>query len=1032
MPACQQEGGLHNSRTVSASAESFALPATGVPHRDHNLPNHVLEDAKALRDIFGPPSSVRGHEATRGISRHGLTSKRFNSEIDRAGRTPTRSANSRLGAFGQAVKQRLSASRLSKESLKTIVKDRSYQDLPERRGMVSTSYTSTELTDLLMSRTASDDGYDSDAKAISTLRLRKSSSPGSFKTRSEYSTEILRSQNDASPEKTSPTVSVPEQKPGLVEVTAESQNIHGEYAFHDTALARTDVPEDTVAESNKSNSSGIVQQGESRKLICSASLPLSDNQPIHLADTRISQPLASTSIMPMTSLSSTNFSSSTEHNAAADLSPDVAQVAGPHLQQHSVNDGLPWHLQGQVSTAGRCPSFVAQEHNRKPSDPRTRELFEDTTGGSTWYPNWNSVTCTSSMLNNPKEEDLAREDVSPHHTVKGELLDSGTVNLMDIVHSGVVKNPNSLAVPGRCAAANMVQRQARVGHWSNAEEGSWVRDSKHKNQLSLQGSKDALALHKKGSKGASVICVRGSTPRESGFTEEAMYHQSKAARTFLSSAEVNESTSEVSESAVQEKRREGMSEMALDLQVSKARSRRSSEGMWSTSGGWLTQGRRSGFGYNFIERTNSPDSQLPRCHQDVEGPAGETAAVVWDRAFKSVREGGPIESSSKPILSLPFRSNLVRKKPSRSSFNGRPGRSSSVASEWKVTPKDPRSEHLDPLENHQRIVTEARKPLSRLSAQWSSRTGNDESSRATLVRGSLRKKSLFDIRRYTADGVKENRAASAVVARDFPSWARFPSHTRKERCGPAGENDYVQSREFSPPSPDPKASRFQSNFSSHDHRSASSCEGNGLGSRRKRAFGRTKRKSRSLDEFGLSDGASGNWADSGDHGKEEVWRPGTPIPTGQRTENCFPAGEAKRWSLQNAMQKGNFLNIFDGSASSKISEDHIGSIGKSDDDLGSAQQRGGDGNYDSFVKVTASRGVGNGSGGFSVEANKFRRASTELRDSTIDFRAALTERERSRDDLLKLTRALDESGDGGRDEDEEQKNEKNDEALESS
>src|SRR5271154_3518476 len=79
-PACQQEGGLHNLETVSASAESFALPATSVPHRDHNLSNHVLEDAKASRDIFGSPSSVRGYESARGSPRHGLTSKRFNSD----------------------------------------------------------------------------------------------------------------------------------------------------------------------------------------------------------------------------------------------------------------------------------------------------------------------------------------------------------------------------------------------------------------------------------------------------------------------------------------------------------------------------------------------------------------------------------------------------------------------------------------------------------------------------------------------------------------------------------------------------------------------------------------------------------------------------------------------------------------------------------------------------------------------------------------------------------------------------------------
>jgi hypothetical protein len=1025
-PTCQQGGGLHNPETVPASAESFALPATIVPHRERNLPDPVLEDAKALRDIFGPPSSIRSHEAARGVLGHGLTSKCSNSEIDLAGQTPTRSANSRLEAFGQVVK-RLSGSRLSRESLKTMVTDRSSQDSPEIRGRVSPSYRSTGLTDLLMSRTASDDGYDSDAKAISTLRLRKSSNHGSSKTGSEYSIEILRSQNNALPEKTSPTASIPEQKPDLVEVTAESQGIDGEDAFYDTALARADVQEEVMAEGNKSNCSGIVQQGESRKMVYSASLSLSDTNSIHLADMYMSQRLAPTSVMPLTSLSSTIFRSNTEHDAETYLPPDIIQMAGPQLQRHSANNGLPWHLQGQPSVVGRYPGFIAQEHNRKPSDPRTRELFEDRTGGSRLHLKRNSVTRTSSMLNNPKQEDLIKEGASPQHMVKGELLVHGTYSPatapMNIVHSGAIKNLNSLAVPGRSAAANMGQRQARIGQCSNAEGCSWLGDSKHKKQHSLRGSNDALAPHKKGSEGAPVICIHGSTSRESRFSEEAMHYQSAAARTALSTAGVSKGMSEVSEGAVQEKRHEEMSETAPDLQVSKARSRHSSDETWSTSEGWLTQGRRSGFGYKFIERSHSCDSQLSRGHQDVEDPAGETAAVFWDRASKTVREGGPIESSSKPRLSLPFRSNSVGKKASKSSFNSHPRRSKPVASEWKVAPKDPTSEHLDPLE-----TTEAQKPLSRLSAQWNFRTGNDESSQATLTEDGHRKKSLFDIRRYTIDGVKESRAASAVVVRDFPSWAKFPSHTRKERCDPASEKDGIQARDFSPPSPDLKASRFQSNFSSQDHRSASNREANGPGSWRKRAFGRT-RKSKSLDEFRLSEGISDNRVDS----REEVWCPSSTIPTGHGTESCSPAEEAKGLSPQNAMQKGNFPSEFDGSVSSKIPEDHVGSTGKSDSDSSSAQQRDGDGNYDSLLEATVSNGVGNGSGDFGVETNKFRLASTELWDSTVDFRAALMEREQSRDDSLKSTQGLDESGDEGRDEDEEQKNkEKNDAALESS
>jgi len=833
-PAYQQEGGLHNLGNVSASAESFALPATSVLPRDHNLPNRVLEDAKASHDIFGFPSSVRGYKGARGSPRHSLTSERFNSDTSLARQTPTRFANSRVEAFGQAVKQRLSKSRLSKESLKTIVRDTPSQDSPERRGMVGTSYTSTGFTDLLVSCATSDGGYDSDAKAISTLRLRKSSNPGSFKTSSEYSTEALRSQHNASP--ASSTMSIPEQRPDLVEVTAESQDIHGEDAFHDIASSRAEVQKDAATESNKSNDGGITQQDESRRMVPSASLSLSDNQ---LADMRTSQRLDSTSVMPMTSLSSSNFGSSTEYNAAADLSPGMTQMAGPHLQQHSVNSNLPWRFQGQAGAAGRYPSFVAQEHNRKPSDPRTRKIFEDTTDGSRLHLKWKSVTCRSNMLNNPKEGSLAREGANSHHMGKGELLGGGTISLMDTVRSGAIKNPNSLAVPGRSAAADMGQRQGSIGQLSNAEEGSWFGDSKRKKQHSLQGSKDVLAPHKKGSEAASVTCVRGSTSGDNTFTEEAMYHQSKEARTFLSSAEVNEGMSEVSEGAVQERGLERMSEMASDPQVSKARSRRSSDETRSTGGGWLTQGRRSGFGYNFIERTTSCDPQLSRDHQDFEGLAGETAAIVWDREFKGVR-GGPIESSSKSMPSLPFSSSLVGRKPSRSSFNDHPRRPKSVASEREGTPKDLTNEHLDPLESHRRMVAGARKPLPRLSAQWSFRTGNDESSRTTSLRDSLREKSLFDVRRYTIPGVKENKAASAVAVRELPS------NTRKERCGTTGEKDGVQTRNFSTPSLDLKTSRLQSNSPSHNHRSVSSREANSPGSWRKRAFGRTKKKSRSM------------------------------------------------------------------------------------------------------------------------------------------------------------------------------------------
>ena len=158
--AHQDDGCLRNLPSVSA--ESIALPATSVPHRDGNVGNNVLEDAKALHDIFSTPSSVRGYESARNIPRHDPSLKRFSSDTDLARQTPTRSANSNLEALGHAVKQRLSESRPSKESSRTVLKKNPSQE-------------STGLTDLLMSRTASEGGYDSDAKDVNPESLSKTS-----------------------------------------------------------------------------------------------------------------------------------------------------------------------------------------------------------------------------------------------------------------------------------------------------------------------------------------------------------------------------------------------------------------------------------------------------------------------------------------------------------------------------------------------------------------------------------------------------------------------------------------------------------------------------------------------------------------------------------------------------------------------------------------------------------------------------------------------------------------------------------------
>ena len=1042
--------------------ESISLPETSFSNRDDNPHDHALEeDAKALRYIFSTPSSVRGYKAARATHR----------PDDVAGHTPTKSASDRFGAFGHAVKQRISESRLSKESSRTVLKKKLSEDSPGRRGLICTSYKSTGLSDILVSRTASEGGYDSDAKAISSLSLRVPSSPESSNISPEHLADELRSQKDASPKKSGSAPASPEQKANLLDVAPDTQNFGGQVTPVDLARACRDLREVTVPVERHSNLFTTVGNDGERKIVSSPSEAISDQQSVHLGDMRISQRLASTSIMPMASLSSTNFGSSTEHDAAVDLSPDITRIAALDMQAVSSDNDLPLHLQRKLSSPSRYPGFIAQEHNRRPSDPKTRRLFEDATDGNKLYPTWRSVTSTSNIETNLKEAQRKRGGGSSHSVDERELPGSGATSLMDRVHSQKIKNPNSLAVPGRRASAGMDQLPRSLGRLSAAEEGAYFGE--HEKQHSGQVLSVSSAPHEKVSDGVSTY----------GEGESVSKH---------------ESMSEIRKNVLQEKRQEEMSETGPETQVPKPRRRRNSTETRSTTGsqGWLTQGRRSGFGYDFIERTSSHDSRLSRGRDEYNGPRGETAAHVWDRAFKKTRKEDSVESASKPMLSVPFWSSQAERRVSSSRSGERKPhdvrRPKSVSSGRKLNPSETISGYLDPPDSHQEVVVDARKPLPRLSAQGSVRTRHDNSSQATAIKESLRKNRMSYSRRYSIAGMDNVGSASLDTPRDFPTWCKFPLHTRKERNGPAGNEDGVKARDFSSPTLDQKRSESKSDLTIHERRSESSNIASHPGPWQKRALGHVRKRSKSmtftrvsgppkhklahrglfwqlrdfyrsqssdlrrlraghrssvtlgrqskypeldipagfgpLTPFDVSPAPSSKMTvgqelisksmgddniDSTERDEAELWQTGTGLPTGLETENCFLAGEARRWSPQKARFKSNFSSGFDGTVSSRISEEHAGDIKKPDSDMSSARQHHWNGTCSSFVSVTASNGFGDGGERFGVQTQESRLASTELRDSTIDFRTALMERERrSRDDLLRLAYGLDRAGEG--------------------
>jgi hypothetical protein len=1085
----QADSDLRNLRTTSAI--SLTLPATSVPQRDSNFHNHVLEDAKALRDIFSTPSSTRGHESARVIPAPDSNSKRLASDVHVATQTPHGSKNSRLGAFGHAVKQRLSESRLSKASPKTMVKRKPSLNSPQTYAMLSTSFTSTELTDLLMSRTASEGGYDSDAKDISTLRLRMSSNHESLNVSPEYLVQPLDPQDRLPPEKTNSAPAIQEGRPSPVAMAAESQDIHEEKVYHEITPTTANAQEVSVTEIQRTSSIGTVRQDEGRKILPSASQSLSDDQSIHLGDMHISQRLASTSVMPMISLSSTDFSSGTGHDDGTDLPKGGARIATFDHQHNSMDNNLPWQLHGRTSMAGEYAGFVAPEHNRKPSDPRTRMIFEHAADGRRLHPKWKPVTSASSVQTSLKARHSARDNASSHYMSESDLPDRSAASVVDIVPPGTIKNANSLAVPSRRVSVCVGQRYGSLGPLSNTEEGGWFGNIKNQKQHSLQEF-EVLGPYEKDTQELSMNGECGTMSRESRFTEDTIDQNSRELTKLLLSVEANEGMSEITEDTLQLKRFERMEEGILDAQVLGPRSRGGSHDTRSISEGWLTQGRRSGFGYDFIKRTASHDSRLSYVRKIATGPKNETAAPVWGRVFKKARKGGPTESSSQPMLNIRFWSNLAGRKTSRSSLNqqqsGEADQPRSVASEGSAAPSELMHGYLDPLENHQRITVEARKSLPRLSGRWGVKTGEDASSPPTSVKESTMEKSLFDARRYTISGVNvESEFSPALLKGDFPSWCKFPSHSHKVRNGPAGQRDGVRVRDFCPATPDLERFNFPSNLTLEKNRSASSQGLNFRRSWRKRALGHVRRKSksmtfsrgsaspkdkvahkslfwqlrdfyrsqssdlrrlqgghrssvtlareskypdldipagfgplmplaflptpfprRSLSQARISESTGEYCVDLIEQRDAKIRRPSPCISTGHETENNFPAGEANRWSPRKGMQKTTTSKGVDSTVSSRISEEYVRSITESDCDLRSAQHDCGNGTYASVLSVSASNGFGDGNSDLGAQTCEFRMASTELRDSTIDFRKALMEREQqSRDELLKLARGLD-------------------------
>jgi hypothetical protein len=182
-------------------------------------------------------------------------------------------------------------------------------------------------------------------------------------------------------------------------------------------------------------------------------------------------------------------------------------------------------------------------------------------------------------------------------------------------------------------------------------------------------------------------------------------------------------------------------------QTDLAHTRRGSGMSRSVSDGWLSGGRRHGFGFEAV----------PEVQAHVPPPLPEDdAAVLWERALKLHAE----EAASSP--------SSMRSKRKGSRFGGSISRHREGRKSTRVVSVS---------------ITNERRPSADIG--FSTNTLDDKnlcSSPAGQVFLSKKEKPIFNF---------SNRS--------FPSWTRFPSHTRKERIEHAGLDDGVITRDFSPP-----------------------------------------------------------------------------------------------------------------------------------------------------------------------------------------------------------------------------------------
>ncbi|KAL6243100.1 hypothetical protein RBB50_010200 [Rhinocladiella similis] len=874
-----------------ASASSVSLPANTVPHSVGYSGSHAA-DTDALRQIFRSSSSIRGYQtAFRPHERSHQRQSSFDADFKfGARRSDDQKQPGRIEQLGKHIKQKLSESRLSKSSSRLQIgsedADR-VSKLPQPAPLelehqeAALSQRSTGLLELLMSRSGSEGGYDSDAKSIQTTMLK--CSDGTIKLSPQAAEALLRSPSEkpsimgdavrssptkptsrpalgstlpstpsrssflvdgqsdspSSPSKQSDdvasdcvvnlpqlstcetTMSDPvhleapslnqdkneddigmrkrmgdtidvEKRDSVVSTTDHNRtslisnldtsliNVIAQFGECDSTQIeppREEKPSanldqaDSVAGVMSSSRTAIVPGKDDASGRDTASVEESDCNSIHLYNMRISQRLASPSFV------------------AGSSRPDTSHTRTVRSNKNSMEYCAATHL---TSPASRMPGTTTSEHNRLPSDPQTKRLFENANSLDIQRLVWRPST-SSTYASQPRgpRAIVSRDDSSSCYCSDHEAGD------LDKKHSSVPRrNSNSIAIGGRSESISFPLRSSNPSmvHFSVAEESAWF------GRQSLQHQRDAINAGKL----SPIISRHRSVSMPDKAAKGKISVPSIPERPPKDSTEANEALSEISYGKLQDARREQLTESSAQ-EAHDTLNERLSE--IEVPRGGITVRSESDSGSHCLPLWSRPRQYSTGSDVALNGQCRkpilhESTTNIWKRTLKRALEE-PADDSMGGFPTAPKFDRDGRRRSARSSLSTGNSNPEVASHDWAAE-----KEATSVLRSRQRLSVSEEIP----------RTNPDQHHGAVLPKRSIavmetqpvtlalsierkRKRSLLDFgkRFATPNSADEepNSSNSSTPLKDLLGvWSRFPSHTRNERCGPAGPNDGVTVKDF--------------------------------------------------------------------------------------------------------------------------------------------------------------------------------------------------------------------------------------------